>query len=184
MRYVGERVAVVIAATEAQARDAAELVAIDYQVLPAVVRAADAVAPGAPQVYEGAANNTSFTLRMGNVDAVEPAFAKAAHVTKLELFNNRLNAFTMEPRGCIAEYDEGTERYTLYTSTQNVHGIRHGLSHQILHVPESQIRVIARDVGGGFGMKGAALSGRGGRACGRRARSAGRSNGSRRARKR
>ena len=91
---------------------------------------------------------------MGNADAVEPAFAKAHHVTKIELFNNRLNAFTMEPRGCLAEYDDGTGRYTLYTSTQNVHGVRHGLSHQILHVPESQIRVIARDVGGGFGMKG------------------------------
>jgi carbon-monoxide dehydrogenase large subunit len=153
-RYVGERVAVVIALTEAQGRDAAELVEIDYQVLPSVVRGSDAVAAGAPLVYDGAANNTSFTLRMGNVDAVDPAFAKAAHVTKVELFNNRLNAFTMEPRGCLADWDEGTERYTLYTSTQNPHGIRHGLSHQILHVPESQIRVVARDVGGGFGMKG------------------------------
>ncbi|HXQ54178.1 MAG TPA: xanthine dehydrogenase family protein molybdopterin-binding subunit [Stellaceae bacterium] len=158
VRYVGERVAVVIALTEDQGHDAAELIAIDYQVLPATIRAVDAVAPGAPQIYEGAANNTSFTLRMGNVDAVEPAFAKAAHVTKLELFNNRLNAFTMEPRGCVADWDAGTERYTLYTSTQNVHGIRHGLSHQILHVPESQIHVIARDVGGGFGMKGALYS--------------------------
>jgi carbon-monoxide dehydrogenase large subunit len=154
VRYVGERVAVVIAQSEALGRDAAELLNIDYQVLPAVVSAADAVKPGAPLVYDGAANNISFTLRMGNGDAVDPAFAKAAHVTKLELFNNRLNAFTMETRGCIAEYDEGTGRYTLYTSTQNVHGVRHLLSHQILHVPESQIRVIARDVGGGFGMKG------------------------------
>jgi len=154
VRYVGERVAVVIAATEAQAHDAAEQVSVDYEVLPAVVRAADAVAPGAPLVYEGAANNKSFTLRIGNADAVEPAFAKAHHVTRLELFNNRLSATTMEPRGCIGEYDKGTERYTLYTSTQNVHGVRHGLSHQILHVPESRIRVVARDVGGGFGMKG------------------------------
>jgi len=154
VRYVGERVAVVIAQSEALGRDAAELLNIDYQVLPSVVRAEDAVKPGAPLVYDGAANNISFTLRMGNGDAVDPAFAKAAHVTKLELFNNRLNAFTMETRGCVAEYDEGTGRYTLYTSTQNVHGVRHLLSHQNLHVPESQIRVIARDVGGGFGMKG------------------------------
>jgi aerobic carbon-monoxide dehydrogenase large subunit len=158
VRYVGERVAVVIALTEDQGRDAAELVEIDYEALPATIRAVDAVAPGAPLVYEGAPNNTSFTLRMGNVDAVEPAFAKAAHVTKIELFNNRLNAFTMEPRGCLADWDQGTERYTLYTSTQNVHGVRHGLSHQILHVPESQIHVIARDVGGGFGMKGGVYS--------------------------
>ncbi len=154
VRFVGERVAVVIAATEDQARDAAELVAVDYQILPAAIRASDAVKPGAPQIYDGAANNISFTLRFGNGDAVDPAFAKAAHVTTMELFNNRLNAFTMEPRGCIAEYDEGTDRYTLYTSTQNPHGVRHLLSHQILHVPESQIRVVARDVGGGFGMKG------------------------------
>jgi aerobic carbon-monoxide dehydrogenase large subunit len=154
VRFVGERVALVIAQTEDQARDAAELVVIDYQVLPAVVRSGDAVLAGAPQVHEGAANNTSFALRMGNVDAVDAAFAKAAHVAKLELYNNRLTATTMEPRGCIGEYDEGTGRYTLTTSTQNPHGIRHGLSHQILHVPEAQIRVIARDVGGGFGMKG------------------------------
>jgi len=154
VRYVGERVAVVIASTEALARDAADRVTVDYEPLPAVVRASDAVAPGAAQVYEGASNNISFTLRMGNAEAVEPAFAKAAHVARLELHNNRLNAMTMEPRGCVAEYDEGTARYTLYTSTQNVHGLRHGLSHQILHIPESRIRVVARDVGGGFGMKG------------------------------
>ncbi|HLN09339.1 MAG TPA: xanthine dehydrogenase family protein molybdopterin-binding subunit [Xanthobacteraceae bacterium] len=154
VRYVGERVAAVIAATEAQARDAADLVAIEYRTLPAVVRATDAVAADAPPIYEGAARNTSFTLRMGNADAVAPAFARAHHVTKLTLFNNRLNAMTMEPRGCIGDYDEGTGRYTLYTSTQNVHGIRHGLSHQILHIPEGRIRVVARDVGGGFGMKG------------------------------
>ncbi len=153
VRFVGERVAVVIARTEALARDAVDLVEIDYEILPAVVRATDAVKPGAPQVYAESPNNTCFTLRMGNVDAVEPAFAAAAHVTKLELFNNRLNAFTMEMRGCLAEYDAGTGRYTVYSSTQNVHGLRHGLAH-LMHVPEGMIRVIAKDVGGGFGMKG------------------------------
>src|SRR5229473_6759158 len=154
VRYVGERVAVIIAASEALARDAGELVSVDYEVLPAVVGAPGAVRPGAPVIHDGAPNNTSVTLRMGNAEAVAPAFAQAAHVTKMSLFNNRLTAMTMEPRGCIAEYDPGTLRYTLYTSTQNVHGVRHGLSHQILHVPESRIRVVARDVGGGFGMKG------------------------------
>ncbi|MGA2128744.1 MAG: xanthine dehydrogenase family protein molybdopterin-binding subunit [Xanthobacteraceae bacterium] len=154
VRYVGERVAVVIAATEAQAREGADLVSIEYRTLPAVVRAADAVAADAPLLYDGAARNTSFTLRMGNADAVAPAFARAHHVTTITLFNNRLNAMTMEPRGCIGDYDEGTGRYTLHTSTQNVHGLRHGLSHQILHIPEGRIRVVARDVGGGFGMKG------------------------------
>src|ERR1043166_9830379 len=95
---------------------------------------------------------------MGNTQDVDGAFARAHHVTKLELFNNRLNALTMEPRGCIGDYDEGNGRFTLYTSTQNVHGLRHQLSHQILHVPEGRIRVVARDVGGGFGMKGGGVS--------------------------
>jgi aerobic carbon-monoxide dehydrogenase large subunit len=154
VRYVGERLAVVIARTALEARDAAERVMIAYEALPAVVRARDAVAPGAPRLYEGAANNISFTLQMGNADAADAAFASAHHVTRLELFNNRLNACTMEPRGCIGEYDAGTDRYTLITSTQNVHGVRHVLSHRILKVPEGRIRVVARDVGGGFGMKG------------------------------
>ncbi len=154
VRYVGERIAVIIAASEALARDAGELVSVDYEVLPAVVGAPDAVRPGAPVVHDGVANNTSVTMRMGNAEAVAPAFAQAAHITKMALFNNRLSAVTMEPRGAIADYDPGTRRYTLYTSTQNVHGVRHGLAHQILHVPESRIRVVARDVGGGFGMKG------------------------------
>src|SRR5215472_5271304 len=154
VRYVGERVAVVIAATEAQARDAAELVSVDYEVLPAVVRAEDAVRPGAALVHDGGAKNISFTMQMGNASAVEAAFARAHHVTRLSLYNNRLTAVTMEPRGCIGDYDPGTRRWTLYSSTQNVHGVRQILAHQILHVPESRIRVVARDVGGGFGMKG------------------------------
>jgi carbon-monoxide dehydrogenase large subunit len=153
VRYVGER-AVVIAATETLARDAAEMVSVDYEVLPAVVRAEDAVRAGRPLVHEGAVNNTSFTMRMGNDDMVEASFARAHHVTRLSLYNNRVTAVTMEPRGCIANYEPGTRRYTLYTSTQNVHGVRQTLAHQILRVPESRIRVVAGDVGGGFGMKG------------------------------
>jgi aerobic carbon-monoxide dehydrogenase large subunit len=154
VRYVGERVAVVVAATEAQARDAAEIVSIDYEVLPAVVRAEDAVRPGAPLVHDASANNVSFTMRMGNAEVVEPAFSSAHHITRLSLYNNRLTAVTMEPRGCIGDYDPGTRRYTLYSSTQNAHGARQVLAHHILNVPESRVRVIARDVGGGFGMKG------------------------------
>src|SRR5215468_11088810 len=154
VRYVGERVAVVIAATEAQARDAAELVSVDYEILPAVVRAEDAVRPGAPLVHDGAANNTSFTMRMGNAEVADAAFARAHHTTRMSLRNNRLTAVTMEPRGCIGDYDPGTRRWMLYSSTQNVHGVREILAHQILHVPESRIRVVARDVGGGFGKKG------------------------------
>jgi aerobic carbon-monoxide dehydrogenase large subunit len=154
VRYVGERVAVVIAATEAAARDAAEQVSIDYEILPAVVSVEDAIRPGAPLVHDGAANNTSFTMRIGNEGMVDPAFARAHQITRLSLYNNRVTAVTMEPRGCVADYDPGNRRYTLYTSTQNVHGVRQTLAHHILHVPESRIRVVARDVGGGFGMKG------------------------------
>jgi len=154
VHYVGERVAVVVAANEAQARDAAELVSVDYEVLPASVQAEDAARSGAALVHDGAANNISFTMGLGNEGAVSAAFARAHHVTRLSLRNNRLTAVTMEPRGCIGEYDPGTRRWTLYSSTQNVHGVRQILAHQILHVPERRIRVVARDVGGGFGMKG------------------------------
>lgn len=154
VRYVGERVAVVIAESEALARDAADLVTIDYAPLPAVVRAVDAVADDAPQLYEGATGNVSYTLRLGNAEATDQAFARASHVTRLKLHNNRLDAMTMEPRGCIGEYDFSNDRLTFYTSTQNVHGVRQNLSQWILKIPESRIRVIARDVGGGFGMKG------------------------------
>ncbi len=156
VRYVGERVAVVIAETEAQARDAADHVAIEYDVLGATVRLNDAVQPEAPLLHDGAANNTSFTMRTGNADAVDPAFARARHITRLSLRNNRLTAVTMEPRGCIGEYDPGARRYTLYTSAQAVHRVRQVLAENILHVPENRIRVVARDVGGGFGMKGGA----------------------------
>jgi aerobic carbon-monoxide dehydrogenase large subunit len=154
VRHVGERVAVVVAASEAAARDAAELVAVDYEVLPAVIGAEAALRPGAPAVHEGAPDNVAFTLAMGNAESADAAFARAAHVTRLALRNNRLTAVTMEPRGSIGDWDPGSRRYTLYSSTQNVHGARQTLAHQILKVPERRIRVVARDVGGGFGMKG------------------------------
>ena len=154
VRHVGERVAVVIAASEMQARDAVELITVDYEAMPHVVDAAAAVLPDAPLVHDDIPRNIAVTLRVGNADAVEPAFARAAHVTRLSLVNNRITAVTMEPRGAIADYDPGTGRWTLCGSLQHVHGVRQTLAHQILHVPESRIRVVARDVGGGFGMKG------------------------------
>jgi carbon-monoxide dehydrogenase large subunit len=157
VRYVGERVAVVVAATEAVARDAAELVSVDYEILPAVVRAEDAVRAGAPLVHDGAANNTSFTMRMGSADAADAAFARPHHTTRMSLRNNRLTAVTMEPRGCIGDYDPGTRRWTLYSSTQNVHGVRQILAHQILHVPESRIRVRRRARCGPSALRGRRL---------------------------
>ena len=154
VRHVGERLAVVVAETRQQARDAAELVRLDLDELPAVVRTADAVADGAPQIHDGAENNTSFTLRFGDADATEAAFDRAHHVARIRLHNNRLAANTMETRCAIGDYSRADDAYTIYTSTQDPHSVRSTLAQAIFHQPESKFRVVARDVGGGFGMKG------------------------------
>ncbi|PZN14789.1 MAG: carbon monoxide dehydrogenase, partial [Proteobacteria bacterium] len=153
VRYVGDHVAVVIAETLNQAKDAAELVQVDYEVLPAVVDLARAQDPGQPQIHAEAPNNTVFEWHLGDKDAVDAAFAKAAHVTKLELVNNRLIPNAMEPRAAIGEYDRGQDSYTLYTTSQNPHVARLVLSAFIGIAPEHKLRVIAPDVGGGFGSK-------------------------------
>jgi aerobic carbon-monoxide dehydrogenase large subunit len=154
VRFVGDRVAFVVAETEAQARDAAELVAVDYEPLPAVVDAEEAAQDGAPKVWDDAANNIAFPLMIGNKDATDAAFAKAHHIVSLRLVNNRLSANAIEPRGAIGDYHHGDDSYTLYTSTQNPHGVRSVIAQAIFKIPETRIRVIANDVGGGFGMKG------------------------------
>jgi len=154
VRFVGDRVAFVVAETEAQARDAAELVEVDYDPLPAVVSAAEAAKDGAPKVWDDAPNNIAFPLMIGNKDATDAAFANAHHVVSLSLVNNRLSANAIEPRGAIGDYHHGDDSYTLYTSTQNPHGVRTVLAQAVFKLPETKIRVIANDVGGGFGMKG------------------------------
>ncbi|HEX7074283.1 MAG TPA: xanthine dehydrogenase family protein molybdopterin-binding subunit, partial [Hyphomicrobiaceae bacterium] len=153
VRYVGDHVAVVIAETLNQARDAAELVAVDYEELPAVVDVATAQNPGQPQIHAEAPNNTVFEWHLGDKTAVEAAFAQAAHVTKLNLINNRLIPNAVEPRAAIGEYDRGQDSYTLYTTSQNPHVARLVLSAFIGIAPEHKLRVIAPDVGGGFGSK-------------------------------
>jgi len=153
VRYVGDHVAVVIAETLNQARDAAELVAVDYEELPAVVDVATAQNPGQPQIHAEAPNNTVFEWHLGDKTAVEAAFAQAAHVTKLNLINNRLIPNAIEPRAAIGEYDRGQDSYTLYTTSQNPHVARLVLSAFIGIAPEHKLRVIAPDVGGGFGSK-------------------------------
>ncbi len=153
VRYVGDHVAVVIAETLNQARDAAELVAVEYEVLPAVVDLATAQEPGQPQIHAEAPNNTVFQWHLGDKDAVDAAFGQAAHVTKLELVNNRLIPNAMEPRAAIGEYDRGQDSYTLYTTSQNPHVARLVLSAFIGIAPEHKLRVVAPDVGGGFGSK-------------------------------
>jgi carbon-monoxide dehydrogenase large subunit len=152
VRHVGDRVAFVIAETVDQARSAAELIEVDYEPLPAVVNVEDALKEGAPRVWEEWTSNVAFPLMLGNKEATDAAFAKAKHVVSLRLENNRLSANAMEPRVAIGDYAD--ENFTLYTSTQNPHGVRNVLAQKVFSVPETRIRVVAPDVGGGFGMKG------------------------------
>jgi carbon-monoxide dehydrogenase large subunit len=154
VRCVGDRVAFVVAETEAEARDAAELIEIDYETLPAVVSVEDAVKPGAPAVWADCPGNVSFTLAFGDEAAASAAFANARHVVSIGLENNRLSANSMEPRVSLGQHDAAADAYTLYTSTQNPFGIRQTLAAVAFREPVAKFRVIAPDVGGGFGMKG------------------------------
>ncbi|MFZ5931645.1 MAG: xanthine dehydrogenase family protein molybdopterin-binding subunit [Pseudomonadota bacterium] len=153
VRYVGHHVAVVIAETAAQAKDAAELVNVSYGELASVTAVADAQAPGAPQVHAEAPRNTSFEWELGDRAAVEAAFRNAAKIVSLDIANNRLIPNAMEPRAAIGEYDKGSGIFTLYTTSQNPHVARLVLSAFIGVAPENKLRVIAPDVGGGFGSK-------------------------------
>ncbi len=153
VRYVGDHVAVVIADNYAQARDAAEKIVVDYGELPAAVDPATAAKPGQPQIHDAAPNNTIFNWHLGDKAATDAAFASATHVTKLDLINNRLIPNAMEPRAAIGEYDMGTDTITLYTTSQNPHLARLVLSAFIGIAPEHKLRVVAPDVGGGFGSK-------------------------------
>ncbi|MGA2792417.1 MAG: xanthine dehydrogenase family protein molybdopterin-binding subunit [Roseiarcus sp.] len=153
VRYVGDHVAVVIADTYAQAREAGEKIVVDYGVLPAAMDTATASKPGAPQVHEVAPNNTIYNWHLGDKGATDAAFAAAKHVTKIDLINNRLIPNAMEPRAAVGEYDSGSDCLTLYTTSQNPHVTRVVLSAFIGIAPENKLRVIAPDVGGGFGSK-------------------------------
>ncbi|HEV2546960.1 MAG TPA: xanthine dehydrogenase family protein molybdopterin-binding subunit [Stellaceae bacterium] len=153
VRHVGDPVAVVIADTRDRAKDAAELVKVDYKTLPAVASAEAALKPGAPRVHEAAANNLCYDWHIGDEAATKAAFAKAAHITRLDVVNNRLVANPMEPRAAIGDFDRGTGEYTLYTTTQNPHVIRLLMCAFVLQLPEHKVRVVAPDVGGGFGTK-------------------------------
>ncbi len=153
VRHVGDPVAVVIAETLAQAREAAEQLRVDYVEEPSVVDPAEALKPGAPQVFAEAPGNLCYDWHLGDLAAVDAGFAKAARVVKLDLVNNRLVPNAMEPRAAIGEYDRATGDYTLYTTSQNPHVIRLLMGAFVLHIPEAKLRVVAPDVGGGFGSK-------------------------------
>jgi carbon-monoxide dehydrogenase large subunit len=152
-RHVGEAVAAVVAETRAQAEDAAERVVVEYEELPAVVTIDQARAKDAPQIWPGAPGNIAAQTEFGKKDATDAGFAKAKHVTKLSLHNQRLVPVTMEPRGSIGDYDEKSGRVTLYASCQNPAGYRDTLADAVLKLPKDKVRVRVGDVGGGFGMK-------------------------------
>ncbi len=152
VRWVGDYVAFVVAESYHQALDAAELIAVDFEPLPAVASTAEASAPGAPRVWESCADNIGFVQMFGDRTAADAAFAKADHVVRHRFVINRVTAATMEPRGCLGDYNAAEGRYTIYTTLQRVHPFRSELA-PILKVPESRIRVVAGDIGGSFGMK-------------------------------
>lgn len=154
VKYVGDPVVLIVAETLLQARDAAELVEIDYDPLPSVTDTAQTVAPGAPRVWEECPDNISNVFQAGDAAETEAAFAKAARVVKRRYVISRVYAHYMQPRGVLAVYDEGDERYTIWADVQYPHRVRNALAENIFKIPEHRIRVIANDIGGGFGTKG------------------------------
>jgi aerobic carbon-monoxide dehydrogenase large subunit len=155
VRWVGDYVAFVVAETLHQAADAAELIAVDYEPLPAVVSAEDALKPGAPRVFDDCPDNICFVQLDGDKAATDAAFARAARVIKHRLVINRVTAAAMEPRGSIGVYEPADGRYTIYTTLQRAHMFREELAKNVLRVPENKLRVVAGDIGGSFGMKSA-----------------------------
>jgi aerobic carbon-monoxide dehydrogenase large subunit len=155
VRWVGDYVAFVVATTATQASDAAELIHVDYEPLPAVVSGEEALQPGATQVWEDCPNNICFVHLEGNKAATDAAFARADKIVKRRFVINRVTAATMEPRGALGDYNAAEDRYTIYTTLQRTHPYRAELANYVLKVPESKIRVVAGDIGGSFGMKSA-----------------------------
>ncbi|MGH7055295.1 MAG: xanthine dehydrogenase family protein molybdopterin-binding subunit, partial [Stellaceae bacterium] len=154
VRCVGDPVAFVVAESLNAAKDAAERIAIDYEILRAVTSAEAALAPGAPVVWADNPGNEAFFHQTGDKAAVEAGFARAAHVVSHRAQLNRVTANPMEPRGCLAEYDPGEERYTIRCTVQSVHATRDALAGQVFRLPYHRFRVVCDSMGGGFGMKG------------------------------
>ena len=153
VRFVGDMVVVVIAETLAQAKDAAELVDVDYGTLPVAVSLEGAAQEGAPQLHDAAPGNVCFDWELGDAVATDEAFAKAHHVTKLNIVNNRKLPNAIEPRSSLGEYDAASDKYTLYTTSQNPHVTRLLMGAFVLQIPEHKLRIVSPDVGGGFGSK-------------------------------
>ncbi|HXP77040.1 MAG TPA: xanthine dehydrogenase family protein molybdopterin-binding subunit [Stellaceae bacterium] len=153
VRYVGDAIACVVAETSVQAKDAAEAVMPDIEALPAVTRAKDAAEPGAPRLYDDVPGNVCLDFHYGDAEKANAAFARAAHVTRVSLFNNRLVVCAMEPRSAIGGFDPASGRWTLHVGCQGVFGLRNQIANDILKVPTDKVRVLTGNVGGSFGMK-------------------------------
>jgi carbon-monoxide dehydrogenase large subunit len=152
-RYVGDPVAIVIAESQSAASDAAEMVAVDWEVLPSVTSTEKAAAKGSPQIHEVAPGNVAFNWAIGDAAATEAAFKAAPVTVKKRIVNQRLVANAIEPRACVARYDDSTGDWTLWVTSQNPHVHRLLMTAFVLGIPEHKVRVIAPDVGGGFGSK-------------------------------
>ena len=155
VRWVGDYVAFIVAETVNQAMDAAELVEVDYEPLPAIISTADAIKPGAPLVWDDCPNNICFVHLEGDKAATDAAFEKAAHVVRHHFVINRVTAASMEPRGSIGVYRPYDDHYTIYTTLQRNFTFRDELAKSVLKVPEHKVRVVSGDIGGSFGMKSA-----------------------------
>ncbi|MAY62486.1 MAG: carbon monoxide dehydrogenase [Rhizobiales bacterium] len=153
VRYVGDAVAFVVAESVEAAEAAAELIEVDYEVLPHVTGVVEALQPGAPQLYDDVPNNLCCDWDLGDQGAVDAAFEAATHVTSIELVNQRLVGNPMEPRAAIGEYDPARGNYTLWTTSQFPHVVRLLMGEMVLGIPQHKLRVVAPDVGGGFGVK-------------------------------
>ncbi|MCA4919619.1 MAG: xanthine dehydrogenase family protein molybdopterin-binding subunit, partial [Roseomonas sp.] len=153
VRHVGDPVAFVVAESAKAARDAAEAIEVDYEILPSATELATATKPGQPQVWASAPNNTCFDWHVGDKDKTDALFAKAAHVTRLTVVNNRVVVASMEARAAVADYDAASNKWTLHTNTQGSWLVRKLLAGSVFNLPEDHFRVVTPDVGGGFGMK-------------------------------
>jgi carbon-monoxide dehydrogenase large subunit len=151
--FAGDYVAFVVAETRSQAKDAAELIEVDYEELPPVVEIADAVAPDAPVIWSDCPDNVCFHWDQGDRAATDAAFAAAHHISKVDIPYARVAINPMEPRAAIGEYDPFEERYTLTAGNQFPHDIRSWLAGSVLKVPESKLRIISPDMGGSFGLR-------------------------------
>jgi len=155
VRWIGDCVAFVVAETYYQAADAAELIEVEYQELPAIISTADAVKPGSPLVWDDCPDNICFVQLDGDKAATDAAFERAAHVVKERFVINRVTAASMEPRGSLGIYHAADGRYTIHTTLQRTFTFREELAKNVLKVPENKVRVVAGDIGGAFGMKSA-----------------------------